>query len=234
MCTPHISCNTTGSDSATVWFDIWDSQKGANAIRLVNHHIQICGWHATIRKTVMHPGLAQCRCCWRWGHPTHKCRFLRLGERCAKCFGTHRTENHRVFAMCCKANPKANPPTKGTSASLDCPHAFRCVNCGGNHAADDVKCVYFKHRFDHPWHQRRAEEVKEDLCALARRNFRYVMALPDEGDPLDSQRLANPMAEEAQHFSDSSALATGSQDGVPFLANAAALIGGATGAGSSS
>src|SRR6267154_4313127 len=176
-CTPHISRNTTGSDSATVWFDIWDSQKGANTVRLVNHRIHICGWNTTIRKTVMHPGLAQCRCCWRWGHPTHKCRFLRFGERCAKCFGTHRTENHRTFAHCCKPNPKANPPTKGTSAAIDCLHAFRCVNCGGSHAADDVKCVYFKHRFDRPWHQRRAEEEKEDDLRALARNGRWLFSM---------------------------------------------------------
>jgi len=141
-----------------------------------------------------------------------------------------------MFAYCCKPNPKANPPTKGTSAAIDCPHAFKCVNCSGTHAADDVKCVYFKHRFDRPWHQCRAEEEKEDLRALARRNYRHILieAKPDETDPLRDLREANPLAEEGQHFSDSSVLATGSQPGIPFLANAAALIGGATGAGPSS
>jgi len=93
--------------------------------------------------------------------------------------------------------------------------------------------VYFKHRFDRPWHQRRAEEEKEDLRALARRSHTFIIALPDEMDPLAVARDANPLADAAFNFSDSSALATSSQNGVPFLANAAALIGGATGAGSS-
>ena len=33
----------------------------------------------------MHPRVAQCRNCWRWGHPTHACRAQ--GAKCQKCGG---------------------------------------------------------------------------------------------------------------------------------------------------
>jgi len=84
--------------------------------------------------TAMHPRVAQCRNCWRWGHPTHAC--CAQGTKCQKCGGPHRVENHRSMAWCCKANPKSNPPREATAAGALCPHTFKCLNCKGKHSAE--------------------------------------------------------------------------------------------------
>jgi len=93
----------------------------------------------------MHPGVAQCRNCWCWGHPTHAC--CAQGAKCQKCGGPHRVENHRSMAWCYKANPKSNPPREATAVGAPCPHTFKCLNCKGEHFADDTKCPFWRHYF---------------------------------------------------------------------------------------
>ena len=108
------------------------------------HHV------ATVRGTAMHPGVAQYRNCWRWGHPTHACRAQ--GAKCQKCGGPHRVENHRLLAWCCKANLKSNPPREDTPAGTPCPHTFKCLNYKSDHSADNKKCPFWCHHFDKQWH----------------------------------------------------------------------------------
>ena len=62
----------------------------------------------------MHPGVAQCRNCWHWGHPTYAC--CAQGAKCQKCGGPHRVENYRLLAWYYKAIPKSNPSKEATAA----------------------------------------------------------------------------------------------------------------------
>ena len=105
----------------------------------------------------MHHGVAQCRNYWHWSHPTHAC--CAQGAKCQKYGSSHRAENHRLLAWYCKANTKSNPPREATVASASCPHTFKCLNCKGDHAADDNKCLFQRHRFDKQWHANKATEV---------------------------------------------------------------------------
>ena len=59
-----------------IWIDIWDSQKGSKGKTLINRSFNFGCHTATVRVTAMHPGVAQCRNCWRWGHPTHFLFFI--------------------------------------------------------------------------------------------------------------------------------------------------------------
>ena len=104
----------------------------------------------------MHPGVAQCRNCWRWGHPTHACHAQ--GTKYQKCGSPHRVENHRLLAWCCKANTKSNPPREATAAGAPCPHIFKYLNCKRDHSADDNKCFFWRHCFDKQWHSNKAAE----------------------------------------------------------------------------
>ena len=88
----------------------------------------------------MHPGVAQCCNYWHWGHLTYVYRAQ--GTKYQKCGGLHKVENHRSMAWCCKANTKSNPPREATTVGAPCPHTFKCLNCKGEHSADDTKCPF--------------------------------------------------------------------------------------------
>ena len=40
-----------------------------------------------------------------------------------------------------------------------CPHTFKCLNCKGEHSADDTKCPFWYHHFDRQWHSNKAAEL---------------------------------------------------------------------------
>ena len=140
------------SDMSVIWIDIWDSQKGSKGKTLINRSFNFGRHIATVR------GIAQCRNCWCWGHPTHAC--CAQGTKCQKCGRPHRVENHRSMAWCCKANPKSNPPREATAVGAPCPHTFKCLNCKGEHSADDTKCLFWRHCFDRQWHFNKAAEQR--------------------------------------------------------------------------
>ena len=139
---PRIMKASPSSDMSVIWIDIWDSQKGTKGKTLINRSFNFGRHTATVWGTAMHPGVAQCRNCWCWGHPTHACRTQ--GAKCQKCGGPHRVENHRSMAWCCKANPKSNPR----------------INCKNEHSADNPKCPFWHHRFDKQWHSNKAAELR--------------------------------------------------------------------------
>ncbi|KXN84531.1 hypothetical protein AN958_12385, partial [Leucoagaricus sp. SymC.cos] len=58
---PHVMCNLQHSDTATIWFDIWDSQSGASAKKLKNQHVSINNAHYLIQLAKAHPGTPQCQ-----------------------------------------------------------------------------------------------------------------------------------------------------------------------------
>ena len=52
-------------DMAIVWIDIWDSQNGSAAKRIINRSFNIGNFIATIRGANMNPGVSQCKNCWK-------------------------------------------------------------------------------------------------------------------------------------------------------------------------
>ena len=156
---PRIIKASPKSDMAIVWIDIWDSQNGTKAKTLINHSFNFGKYIATFRGTSMNPGVPQCHNCWKWGHTTFACKAH--CAKCQKCGGPHKIENHRDFAWCCKANFKLNPPRLETKQGEPCPHVFKCVNCKGDHMADDTKCPFWKHRFNREWHSKKSQEARE-------------------------------------------------------------------------
>ena len=187
---PHIMKASLSSDMSVIWFDIWDSQKGTKGKTLINCSFNFGHHTATIQGTAMHPSVAQCRNCWRWGHPIHAC--CTQGAKCQKCGGPHRVENHRSMAWCCKANPKSNLPREATADGAHCLHTFKCLNCKGEHSADDTNvyspminakvslprslcfrafkwhfrcCPFWCHCFDKQWHANKAAELRTNRAS---------------------------------------------------------------------
>ena len=83
------------SDMAIVWVDVWDSQNGSSAKKIINRSFNVGSFIATVRGANMNPGVPQCKNCWKWGHTTFACHFQ--GSRCVKCNGPHKFEHHRHF-----------------------------------------------------------------------------------------------------------------------------------------
>ncbi|TFK22182.1 Gag-like protein, partial [Coprinopsis marcescibilis] len=140
----------------TVYFNIWDSLAGTKAKALIGKPVYIAGWTCTIQAAKANPGAALCQRCWCWGHPSSGCTAKAVS--CADCSRPHDQAIHRQVAGCCKGNPKGNPPVALTPASHPCPHK-RCVNCRGNHAANDLKCPFWGHCFDSDWIKQQYAEV---------------------------------------------------------------------------
>ena len=147
-------------DMAIVWIDIWDVQSGKNAKMLINRCFNVGNYIATIRGANMNLGVPQCKNCWKWGHSTFSCHIQ--GSKCVKCNGPHKSEHHREFGWCCKANSKINPPRLETKKGDPCPHSFKCSNCKGDHQADSTSCPFWRHRFHREWHIKKYAEIRDN------------------------------------------------------------------------
>ena len=163
---PRVIKVSPKSDMAIVWIDIWDVQSGKNAKILINRCFNIGNYIATIRGANMNPGVPQCKNCWKWGHSTFPCRIQ--GAKCVKCNGPHKSEHHREFGWCCKANNKINPPRLETKKGEPCPHVFKCSNCKGDHQADSNTCPFWRHRFHREWHVKKYAEIRENRSSSIR------------------------------------------------------------------
>ena len=104
---PRIIKISPKLDMAIVWLDIWDIQSSQNAKLLINKCFNMGNYIAMIRGANMNPGVSQCKNCWKWGHSTFSYRIQ--GAKYVKCNGPHKSEHHREFGWCCKANAKTNP-----------------------------------------------------------------------------------------------------------------------------
>ena len=62
---PRIMKASPSSDMSVIWIDIWDSQKGSKGKTLINRSFNFGRHTAIVRGTAMHPGVTQCRNCWR-------------------------------------------------------------------------------------------------------------------------------------------------------------------------
>jgi len=134
------------SDMAIVWIDIWDTQNGNNAKKIINRQFNIGSIITTVRGANMNPGAPQYKNCWKWRHMVGVCHIQ--GSKCAKFNGLHLTDNHCDLSWCCKANDKLNPPRLETKKGEPCPHSFKCSNCKSPHGADSVECPFWKHCFN--------------------------------------------------------------------------------------
>ena len=157
---PRIIKVSPKSDMTIVWLDIWDVQSGQNAKLLINRCFNVGNNIVTIRGANMNPEVPQCKNCWKWGHSTFLCRIQ--GAKCVKCNGPHKSEHHREFGWCCKANAKINPPRLETKKGELCPHTFKCSNCKGDHQADSNICPFWRHRFNREWHTKKYAEIRKN------------------------------------------------------------------------
>src|SRR2546423_319229 len=114
---PHsgrvIMCNSKHADSATVWFNVHDSQSGASLKALIDKSFQFSLALYPICPACANPGVPQCQCCWCWGHSTRFCKAQ--VPCCPQCNSPHTKANHHAFTSCCKGNLNANPPVKPTT-----------------------------------------------------------------------------------------------------------------------
>jgi len=147
------------SDMAVIWVDIWDSQNSTKAKSLINRSFNFRRHIATVKGMSISLGIPQCHNCWKWGHTTFTYRAH--GTKCQKCGGPHKLDHHRDMAWCCKANDKTNPPRLEIQKEEPCPHEFKCLNCKGNHLANDTTCPFWKHHFNREWHTKKAQELRE-------------------------------------------------------------------------
>ena len=148
------------SDMSIVWIDIWDVQSGSNAKMLINRCFNV-GWYiVTIWGANINPGVPQCKNCWKWGHATFSCKIQR--SKYVKCNGPHKSENHREFGWCYKANDKINPPRLEMKKGELCPYSFKCLNCHGDHQADLNLYPFWRHRFNREWQQKKYIKICEN------------------------------------------------------------------------
>ena len=108
----------------------------------------------------MNLGVSQCKNCWRWGYATHSCRIQE--SRYVKCSSPHKSKHYHQFGWCCKANSKTNPSHLETKKGELCLHAFKCLNCHGDHQVDSDQCPFWKHRFNCDWHSKKQVEICEN------------------------------------------------------------------------
>jgi len=146
---PRVVRNSPTSDTCSVFFNIWDSQQGLTTAQLIGRSLMVLGRAIYIRGSTPQIGSPQCDRCWKWSHVSRRCPSK--GSVCPRCAGPHREEHHRVLAVCCKGNPKVNPPVQATPVDAPCPHTARCLNCGSSHPANSRRCIFFNHRFDGDW-----------------------------------------------------------------------------------
>ena len=143
-----------------IWIDIWNVQSGGRVQDLINHCFNVGRYITTIRGANMNPRVPQYKNCWKWGHSTFLCRIQ--GSKCIKGNGPHKSENHHKFGWCCKANMKTNPPHLETKKGKSCPHTFKCSNCQGKYQADSNLCLFWRHRFNREWHQKKYFKICEN------------------------------------------------------------------------
>ena len=135
-------------------------QSGQNAKLLINRCFNIGNNIATIRGANMNPGVLQYTNCWKWGHFTFTCRIQEA--KCVKCNSPHKSEHHREFGWCCKANAKTNPPRLETKKGELCSYTFKCSNCKGDHQADSNTCPFWRHCFNREWYAKKYAKICEN------------------------------------------------------------------------
>ena len=65
---PHIIKVSHKSNMAIIWINIWNTQNGTNAKKIINRCFNVGSIVTTIKGANMNPGVPQCKNCWKWGH----------------------------------------------------------------------------------------------------------------------------------------------------------------------
>ena len=147
------------SSNSTAYFEVWDTQSGARAKRLIGRTIMFKGRQCRIMAAKARIRVPLCTRCYRWGHPTSACRAFHV--QCPLCCGPHDEASHRFMCAGCRGAPNANPPVLGTPPGAPCPHKKRCPNCKGEHSATDRKaCPFWRHCYDHEWIEAKYAQVR--------------------------------------------------------------------------
>ena len=158
---PRIIKISPKSDMVIIWINIWDTQNGSNARKIINRCFNMGSFIATVWGANMNPGVLQCKNCWKWRYMAGVCCIQEA--KCVKCNRHHLTINHCHFAWCCKANDKLNPHRLEleTKKGKPCPHSFKCLNCKGNYQANSIECSFWKHCFNKEWHFKEYTKLQE-------------------------------------------------------------------------
>ena len=164
---PRIIKVSPKSNMDIIWIDIWDTQNGLNAKKVINQRFNIGNYIATVWGANMNLGVPQCKNCWKWGHMAGVCRIQ--GAKCVKCNGPHLTKHYCYFAWYYKASKKTNLPRLKTKKSKPCPHSFKCLNCKDEHQANSYECPFWKHCFNKKWHSKEYMKIwdnrKNSTCS---------------------------------------------------------------------
>jgi hypothetical protein len=134
---PAVVRSKGSNNMAVVFMDIWDSQNGINSRDLVNKVYHIGGKLIKVEYARPREFVPQCQRCWNWNHGMKVCRLNHI--KCARCGAGHQIKNHNHYATCCSEIGKQ------TDNRVECAHKIRCLNCKGEHVANDKKCVYKRH-----------------------------------------------------------------------------------------
>ena len=159
MSKPRVIKVSPKSDMFIIWIDIWDIQSSSKAKRLINWCFNVSKYIATIQGANMNLGVPRCKNCWKWGHSMFSCRIQ--GSKCIKC-NSHKSENHCEFGWCCKANKKTNPPQLKTKKGKPYLHMFKYLNYWGDYQADSNLCLFWRHRFNKKWQQKKYTKIHEN------------------------------------------------------------------------
>jgi len=62
---PRVIKVSPKADMAVIWIDIWDTQNGLNAKKVINQRFSIGSYIATVQSANMNPGILQCKNCWK-------------------------------------------------------------------------------------------------------------------------------------------------------------------------
>ena len=147
-----------------IWIDIWDVQSDSRAKGLINHCFNIRRYIATIRGANMNPRVTQCKNCWKWGHSTFSCRIQ--DSKCVRCNNPHKLENNHEFGWCCKVNAKMNSSCLEIKKDELCLHSFKCSNYQSKYQVDSNLCLFWRHRFNKKWHQKKSIKIHENRAKL--------------------------------------------------------------------
>ena len=142
---------------AIIWVDIWNVQSSNKAKELINRYFNVRSYITTVRGANMNLGVFQCKNCWKWGHLMFSCKIQEA--KYIKCNGSYKSKHHCQFVWYYKANKKTNPPRLETKKSEPCSHTFKCSNCWGKHQANLNTCFFWKHCFNHNWHNKKQQEL---------------------------------------------------------------------------
>ena len=92
---PCVIKVSSKSNMAIVWINIWDTQNGSSAKKVINCQFNISSYIATVHGANMNPEVLQYKNCWKWGHTAGVCCIQEA--KCIKYNSPHLTEHHRHF-----------------------------------------------------------------------------------------------------------------------------------------